>query len=236
MHKQVLTISLTGLAILTLFVILPFIWEWASNQSMGWEGWTQWWSLGTFLVATIALSVAWAEYRVNKTHHQEEEENRKEDLWNELRPFVEVSYEFTRTVVILKITNSGKTQAKDIKVYPSIDNIDSLQENLEITRMIHRLDRDFSGHSITSLSPQSSLFYSLLSIKPLENSDVLLTLPEVTFELIYSDNFNRTLKDEYRLDFNYMSYLSTHPEPLELIHQDLQELNKCLKGLNGVSK
>lgn len=217
------------IAFAVVFPLLPLSWN---GMNFYWNGWTEWWAFGTFLVAIFALIVVLGEYK-NHVEEQnsrieekaQEEEKHNEEVWDTLRAYVEVSYVFDqRGAVMVSVANIGNTSATDINVSfdPELKVPPPEESNDKIAEYFSR----FRGRTISSIAPHSRFLFILDVNKEVQqhvDSGILVRKTVATVK--YKDTRDQTYTDKFVLDFDDWFGAIEEKSSQDLLRDDLNKLS-----------
>ncbi|WP_146194640.1 hypothetical protein [Bifidobacterium callitrichidarum] len=205
-----------ALVVLTtiIFCLVPYLYQGITGRFD--TDWPAWWSFGTFLVAVMAALLAWAEYR---THEDES--------WEQVRPYVHVSYHFDQHFLFVSVANVGKTAANTVRISfePQLSAPKSQQDPSSIAPELFQ--KGLVERPISMIAPGARFLFLIDGSNEVLDHIKDGSLPSVTTASIsYNDLRDRTYHEHYCLDLSDWQYSAADYDPLSEIEEEIKLIRK----------
>lgn len=239
--KKNLTVVLALVSIFTIAIAIavPVYWQFSQHPDWGFLGvwrhvfsggidWSAWWAFGTFAVALLAAIIAYREYALHR-----------DDLWDNTRTHIQITYFIVKTAIYIRISNVGRTTAVDVQVHLNGDPeiIDSA-----LTKLIYGDEQfpewEISNEAIAGGVRKGAMDRAISSIAPGSGITFLLgfaanlhALDEFSRKLegsvVYKDYKEKnSYNEKFVLDFDDTRYMVWPPSNMDQINESLQKIAK----------
>lgn len=237
--KKNLTVVLTLVSIFTIAIAIavPVYWQFSQHPDWGFIGiwrhvfsgsidWSAWWAFSTFAVALLAAIIAYREFALHR-----------DDLWDNTRAHIQITYFIVKTAIYIRISNVGKTTAADVQVHL---NGDPDKINSALTKLIKwqkiSSESEASNEAIAGGIRKGAMDRAISSIAPGSGITFLLgfvanlhALDEFSRKLegsvVYKDYKEKnSYNEKFVLDFDDARYMAWPPSNMDQINESLKTI------------